>query len=119
MMVTLATKIKNRLLLLLLFPIGLFVPLTAHSATPLDEIQTVEVLNATGKLGGADSKWLGNVQAQARMGRNNNLMEINRVLLTAIVGYQVTPRVSVWQGYTYTPGWNAQTNDRRDEHRLF
>jgi Protein of unknown function (DUF2490) len=41
------------------------------------------------------------------------------VLITPIVGYQVTPHVSVWQGYTYTPGWNAKTNDRRDEHRLF
>ena len=117
-MLTLAKKIKKRLLLSLFFTIGLL-SLPVYSATPLDEIQTVEVLNATGKLGGANSKWLGNVQAQARMGRNNNLMEINRVLLTAIVGYQVTPRVSVWQGYTYTPGWNANTNDRRDEHRLF
>ena len=116
-MLTLDKKIKNRLLLL--FPIGLLLSLPVYSATPLDEIQTVEVLNATGKLGGANSKWLGNVQAQARMGRNNNLTEINRVLLTSIVGYQVTPHVSVWQGYTYTPGWNAQTNDRRDEHRLF
>jgi hypothetical protein len=117
-MLKLAKKIKNRLLLSLLFTIVLW-SFSAYSATPLDEIQAVQVLNATGKLGGTNSKWLGNVQAQARMGRNNNLTEINRVLLTAIVGYQVTPRVSVWQGYTYTPGWNAQTNDRRDEHRLF
>ncbi len=104
-----------------LFFIYLFISLgcLSHAATPLDELQSVEVLNATGKLGGAHSKWVGNIQAQARMGRNNNLTEINRLLVTPIVGYQVTPHVSVWQGYTYTQGWNAITNDRRDEHRLF
>jgi hypothetical protein len=111
---------KSQTVLLLLFLILECVfSFASHAATPLDELQSVEVFNAFGKLGGKDSKWVGNFQAQARMGRNNNLTEINRVLVTPIVGYQITPHVSVWQGYTYTPGWNAKTNDRRDEHRLF
>ena len=109
-------SLKNRWLLLLFVVIY---PLSAKAATPLDEIQAVQVFNTVGKLGGEESRWLGNFQVQTRMGRNNNLTQINRLFITPIVGYAITPKLTVWQGYSYTPGWNENTNDRRDEHRLF
>jgi len=53
-------------------------------------------------------------EVQPRGGLNAEGMD--RVLIRPAVGYQVTPNVSVWQGYLWMPLFREESGD---EHRLF
>lgn len=63
-------------------------------------------------------------EAQPRIG--DNMSHMNRLLLRSAIGYQVTPKVSLWQGYTWTPTYEnlnvttgTFTRKFNSEHRLY
>ena len=58
------------------------------------------------------------LEGQARLGFNSKLDALNRLLIRSSVGYQITPKLSVWQGYEWTPSWNEK-GVLRDEHRIW
>jgi hypothetical protein len=58
-------------------------------------------------------------EVQPRLG--HNIQGVDRLLLRPAIGYQLTPAISLWQGYAWTPTFldgngNAHFND---EHRIF
>jgi Protein of unknown function (DUF2490) len=108
----------KKMLLALLLLLGYLLPFSAQAATPLDEIQQWSIITASGPIA-PGSKWKVYAEVQPRLGRLNDLTEINRLLVRPAIGYQITPHVSVWQGYAWTPSWNERTNQFRNENRLF
>lgn len=57
---------------------------------------------------------LGYFEVNPRIG--NNVSEIDQLLLRPAVGYQVTPHLSLWQGYAWV---NDYQPSYQDEHRSF
>ncbi len=55
--------------------------------------------------------WL---EANPRYG--NNASEIDQFLLRPAIGYQITPSLSLWQGYAWVTNYEPRF---RDEHRLY
>lgn len=53
------------------------------------------------------------LEVQPRFG--NDISQASMLLVRPVVGYQVTPNVSLWQGYGWTPSFNPY----RNEHRIF
>ena len=56
-------------------------------------------------------------EAQPRIG--DNVTHMDRLLLRSAVGYQVTPKVSLWQGYAWTPTYQNLNVDTGQFTRKF
>jgi hypothetical protein len=54
------------------------------------------------------------LEAQPRLG--DNFQRFSLLLLRPVVGYQVTPKMSLWLGYGWTPSFLPEFNN---EHRVF
>ncbi len=59
-------------------------------------------------------RWLGYFEVQPRIGEH--IGALDRLLIRPAFGYRITPKLSVWQGYGWTPQFRP---DFRGEHRLF
>jgi hypothetical protein len=58
------------------------------------------------------------LEGQARLGFNSEINTINRLIIRPSVGYQITPKLSMWQGYAWSPSWNEK-GELRDEHSIW
>lgn len=58
--------------------------------------------------------WQGWFEINPRFG--DNISQIDQLLIRPAVGYQVTPSVSIWQGYAWITNYLPSF---RDEHRLY
>jgi hypothetical protein len=56
------------------------------------------------------------LEGQARLQTNEPTTPLDRTLVWAGAGYQVTPKTSVWTGYAWTPTYNAHF---KTENRLW
>ncbi len=54
------------------------------------------------------------LEAQPRLG--DELENLDTLLVRPAIGYQVTPHISIWQGYAWIPSFQPQLNQ---EHRVF
>ena len=87
----------------------------AHAEAVDNDLQTWEIVTLRVEM---PHKLLLYGEVQPRVGLegspdNNGL---DRIILRPAVGYQLTPNVSLWQGYAWTPSFNPDYNS---EHRLF
>ncbi len=57
-------------------------------------------------------RWYGEVQPRV----GNDVSELDRLLVRGALGYQLTPAVSLWGGYAWTPLFAPEF---KDEHRPF
>jgi len=91
-----------------------FLPLTllaAPAAAQVDhDARLWANLNAQGKIAG---RALFYVEAQPRIG--DDLSRLRQLLLRPAVGYQLTPRVSVWQGYAHVENPQARPGGPNEE----
>ncbi len=59
-------------------------------------------------------QWLGYFEVNPRVG--DSLSEFDQLLIRPALGYQVTPRLSLWQGYAWVTNYRPEF---RGEHRIF
>lgn len=67
----------------------------------------------------ADKKVLGQLEIQPRLGSVEGVRDFwhpNQLIIRPSIGYQLTPKVSVWQGYGWTPFFEP---DFKNEHRIY
>lgn len=66
-----------------------------------------------------DKKVLFSGDVQVRVGRlqdRGTRNDYTQLILRPVVGYQLTPKVSIWQGYAWTPTFEPKN---LNEHRIF
>ncbi len=66
-----------------------------------------------------NKKWIGYLEAQPRVSfqdTQNLDSGMSALIIRPALGYQVTPHVSIWQGYAWAPTFQPEF---RDENRLF
>lgn len=67
----------------------------------------------------SSKRWVGYLEVQPRVDymQEDNSGLFSSLTLRPAVGYKLTDRISLWQGYAWAPAF--QTHNLRQEHRLF
>lgn len=59
-------------------------------------------------------RWRGYFEIQPRFG--HDISKLDRLIVRPAIGYRVNSKLSLWQGYGWTPAFEPEFND---EHRLY
>lgn len=59
-------------------------------------------------------RWRGYFEIQPRFGQD--ISKLDRLIIRPAIGYRVNSKLSLWQGYGWTPAFEPEFND---EHRLY
>lgn len=92
---------------------GVALALTTASPAQADDVDTQQWTLFTVQKNLSD-RWIGYFEVQPRFGQD--ISGVERLLVRPAIGYRLTPKLSLWQGYGWTPLFEPGF---ADEHRAF